>query len=132
MFRYYSAQRPVAPGTFPKDGCISVHNYDERQHVEAIGREAWGYIEYDRQLTGKEVESYELIPHGVKTWYAVMITRWNEGSCMKGEVQARIMDSRVQTEQPEGREATMKTRKVAVVWYDGLETAEAAVKAAVA
>ena len=132
MYRYYSIHRPVAPGTFPKSGCISIHNYDEQQYVEAIGREAWGYVEYDRQLPDTVAESYELSPHGVKTWYAVMVTRWNKDSCMKGEVQARIMDSRVQTEQPDSCEATMKTRKISVVWYDSLETAEAAVKAAIA
>lgn len=58
--RYYSTQRPVAPGTYPRKGAQEVVNFERRVHVKAIGRPAWGYIIYDRELTDKEVEDYEL------------------------------------------------------------------------
>lgn len=61
MNRYYSIHRPVGPGTFPKAGAQEIHNYDDRTYVAEIGREAWGYIEYDRELTEKEMEGYELM-----------------------------------------------------------------------
>lgn len=60
MYRYYSLYRPVAPGTFPKDGVTNIHNYDERLYVAEIDHEAWGYLDYDRELTEKEIRDYEL------------------------------------------------------------------------
>ena len=61
MTRYYSTQRPVAPGTFPKRGAVSIQNFDARVYVDEIGREAWGYVEYERELDPTLAESYELV-----------------------------------------------------------------------
>ena len=47
--RYYSTQRPVAPGTFPKpegNKILDIHNYDRKTYCPEIGGEAWGYIDY--------------------------------------------------------------------------------------
>ncbi|MFQ6829940.1 MAG: hypothetical protein ACLRSY_09750 [Acutalibacter sp.] len=42
--RYYSTQRPIGPGTFPRQGGTEkVVNYDGPTYCEEIGREAWGY-----------------------------------------------------------------------------------------
>lgn len=60
--RYYSTQRPVGPGTYPrKDGRESIHNFDYKTYCEEIGREAWGYIDYPEPLTEKEMSEYELM-----------------------------------------------------------------------
>lgn len=62
MKRYYSTQRPVGPGTFPKpkgNKVLAIWNFDDRTHVPGIGP-AWGYIEYEKPLTTKEEELYEL------------------------------------------------------------------------
>lgn len=51
--RYYSTQRPVGPGTFPKlpeNKVLEVHNFDAKTFCEEIGREAWGYIDLSRLL----------------------------------------------------------------------------------
>ena len=64
MKRYYSTHRPVGPGTYPRAGTHEIHNYDERQYVRDAGREVWGYIEYDRELTPEEARSYELVEGG--------------------------------------------------------------------
>ena len=61
--QYYSIHRPVGPGTFPKDGMIGFINYDRRTFIPEIGREAWATLAFDRELTRKEMESYELVPH---------------------------------------------------------------------
>lgn len=61
--RYYSTQRPVAPGTFPRPSyctVLTIHNYDSKTYVEEIGREAWGYIDYDKALCHYDMVSYEL------------------------------------------------------------------------
>lgn len=60
--RYYSTQRPVAPGTFPNTQQVKdVVNFDRRQFVQEINREAWGYIEYAGPLTEKQAADYELV-----------------------------------------------------------------------
>ena len=58
--KYYSIMRPVSIGTYPKSGAEEIVNYDRCQYVPEIGREAWGYIEYSRTLTEKEMSDYEL------------------------------------------------------------------------
>ena len=57
---YYSTLRPVSIGTYPKEGMVSFHNFDKRTYCPDIEWEAWGYLEYDRELTKKEMESYDL------------------------------------------------------------------------
>ena len=62
---YYSTQRPVDIGTFPKppdNKPVEIHNYDKRQSVENGTMQAWGYLEYAKPLTEKEASDYELKP----------------------------------------------------------------------
>lgn len=66
-YRYYSTQRPVDLGTFPKppdNPVVEVHNYDvdSRVPVENGMIQAWGYVEYRKPLTEKEAGDYELRP----------------------------------------------------------------------
>lgn len=63
--RYYSTQRPVMPGSYPKnkDNQITeIYNYDDKTYIEEIGREAWGYIDYLYPLAEKDISDYELVP----------------------------------------------------------------------
>ena len=65
MYRYYSTQRPVDIGTFPKpvgNAPVEIHNYDKRQPVEGGAMQAWGWLEYAKPLTEKEASDYELRP----------------------------------------------------------------------
>ncbi len=62
--RYYSTQRPVAPGTFPKpvgNKVLEIVNFDELKYCPESGRDCWGYIEYEKPLTEKEAVDYELV-----------------------------------------------------------------------
>lgn len=66
-YRYYSTQRPVDIGTFPKppdNPVVEIHNYDadSRIPVENGMIQAWGYVEYQKPLTEKEAGDYELRP----------------------------------------------------------------------
>ena len=47
-YRYYSILRPIGIGTFPRNGMVDFANFDDRVMVVAIGRPAWGYLDYDR------------------------------------------------------------------------------------
>ena len=63
--RYYSPLRPLSLGTFLKpqgNEILHIENFEERQNVPEIARQAWGYIEYKEALTEIEAAAYELIP----------------------------------------------------------------------
>jgi hypothetical protein len=65
MKRYYSLLRPVSIGTYPKPGdnkVLEIKNFDNRTYCEDIGREAWGYIDYEKVLTPKDANIYDLMP----------------------------------------------------------------------
>ena len=67
VYRYYSTQRPVDIGTYPKppdNQPLSIVNYDDdRRRPVADGRlMAWGELTYAKPLTEKQMEDYELKP----------------------------------------------------------------------
>lgn len=61
-YKYYSTQRPVDIGTFPKteNGPLRFVNFDSREAVEQGRFMAWGYLVYDDPLTEKQIADYEL------------------------------------------------------------------------
>ena len=66
-YKYYSTQRPVDIGTYPKDFAnkpIEIKNFDERIYVELENDSfrAWGYLIYNQPLTQKQIDDYELKP----------------------------------------------------------------------
>lgn len=61
LYRYYSTQRPVAPGTFPGKP-KNIENFDSRESVCNGQMQAWGYLEYEKPLTEKQMNDYELKP----------------------------------------------------------------------
>lgn len=124
--RYYSTQRPVTPGSFPRAGeQESVRNFENRTYCEEIGREAWGYVEYKGTLTDEEVKRYELTPAGRKLWYEVTVAVYQNG-------QTRAILSRTveASEKPACRSKITKTGEVRTNWYDIRAEADEAVRKA--
>lgn len=65
LYKYYSTQRPVDIGTFPKpphNAPDEIENYDQRVPVEGGTFLAWGHLTYTRPLTDKQIADYELRP----------------------------------------------------------------------
>lgn len=62
LFKYYSTQRPVDIGTFPKTegGPVKIGSFDRRSFVEDGSFQAWGYLLYTAPLTERQAQSYEL------------------------------------------------------------------------
>jgi len=68
MYRYYSTQRPVAPGTFL--GTPAAHgnygangvDFDRLGHV-------WGWLDYAEELAPEQASAYELKPAGATPRY---------------------------------------------------------------
>lgn len=78
--RYYSTQRPVMPGGFPKKAAVEkIKNFDTKTFCEEIGREAWGFIEYREPLTKEEADAYELTLGGMKTFWCVTTAIYDSG-----------------------------------------------------
>ena len=61
VYRYYTPYRTPMPGAVPRDGLDRVWCYDTRQNV-GNGISAYGYAEYIRPMTDKEISDYELAP----------------------------------------------------------------------
>ena len=65
VYRYYSTQRPVDIGTYPKEPdnpMVGFLNYDERTSVEHGAYRAWGELFYRAPLTADQMYEYELRP----------------------------------------------------------------------
>lgn len=62
VYRYYSTERPVAPGTFPKKGNFNIADYPQKVYINEIGSKAWGHIDYDEPLSDEDIRDYELAP----------------------------------------------------------------------
>lgn len=57
--KYYLTLRPVSIGTQPTNGMMDFINYDKR--TEANGHMVWAEIYYNRELTVKELQEYDMI-----------------------------------------------------------------------
>ena len=65
LYRYYSTQRPVDLGTYPKEPdnpLVGFLNYDDRISVEHGAYRAWEEVTYRAPLTTDQLIQYELQP----------------------------------------------------------------------
>ena len=65
IYRYYSTQRPIDIGTFPKPSGnqpTEIQNFDVRTPVEDGAFMAWGILAYAKPLTADELARFELRP----------------------------------------------------------------------
>lgn len=116
--RYYSTQRPIAPGSVPGDGLTDIHNFDDKTYCPAIEREAWGWAEYDHALTAAEVERYELVQDGMRIWWSIITT------IKDGKVSAKLGPVTEALERPENQSLIRTNKKTFLVWQSSRESAE--------
>lgn len=63
MTKYYSTQRPIEPGTYPKpqnNKVIEIKNFDKKEKIEKEDINAYGYIKYEKPLMPAAAKAYEL------------------------------------------------------------------------
>lgn len=63
MTTYYSTQRPIGPGTYPKpqnNKVIEIKNFDKKEKIEKEDINAYGYIKYEKPLMPAAAKTYEL------------------------------------------------------------------------
>lgn len=124
--RYYSTQRPLTPGAYPKSlAPTKIVNFDEKTYCEDIGREAWGYIEFLACISEEETKAWEFTMAGMKTWYCVTSSFYNNG-----KVTSRITDTKESVDKPESNYKELKRCDVYTDWYATKEEADAAVQEA--
>lgn len=58
-YTYHSTQRPIGPGTCPRD-FEEFQNFEFRRVVD--GLRSWGTVTYNRELTPEELYQYDLVP----------------------------------------------------------------------
>ncbi len=83
--RYYSTQRPVMPGSYPKpegNAVLETVSFDDKTYCEKLGREAWGYVEYERPLSEEEAQGWELIPDW-HLWFPVTVSSRKHGGGLR-------------------------------------------------
>lgn len=124
-YRYYSTQRPLTPGSCPRAGVQEVVNYDEKKFCEEIGMDAWGFVEYTRELTKQEADDYELTPAGLKKFWCVT-TAFHDN----GKVVSAITDVCEAAVNPENVCKETKTKDIYLDWFDTEEEAKEKVKEA--
>lgn len=117
--KYYSTLRPITPGACPNKDGMQVVNFEDRQYIEAIDREAWGYVEYTGDIPQEEAAAYELVPEGSKVWYCVMSKIDDQGRCTLAKITATMEAAK----QPE---STCRETRHADIWSDWFPTPEAA------
>lgn len=62
MPKYYCVMRPPMIGGIPNyQFLVDASAFDERRYVPEIDRMAWGWVEYEEELTPEEIADYELI-----------------------------------------------------------------------
>ena len=59
FYRYYCLERPPMPGGIPR-GVVHIETFDDKTLVDSINREAWGWVEYECELTEYEIDEFEL------------------------------------------------------------------------
>lgn len=118
--RYYSTQRPVMLGGFPrKADVVEIKNFDVKTFCEEIGKEAWGYIEYQAELTKEEANAYELTLGGMKTYYCVTSSVDD-----KGKVRAAIINVIDAVCKPENSFKSLKHKDIYIDWFESWEEVE--------
>lgn len=70
MYRCYTTERPLTPGSVPRQReAVNVVNYNKKKPVIVYSRkenfkkslEIYGYVDYEEALTKEEIEDYELV-----------------------------------------------------------------------
>lgn len=118
--RYYSTQRPVMPGGFPKKAAVEkIENFDTKTFCEEIGREAWGFIEYRDPLTKEEADAYELTLGGMKIYWCVTTSVDNRGT-----VRAAITSFMEAVCKPESSFTSTSRKDIYNDWFDDHEEAK--------
>lgn len=119
MYRYYSTQRPVMLGGYPKRETVEgIHNFDNKTFCDEIGCEAWGYIDYREPLTKEQADAYELTMGGMKTYWCVTTSFDDDG-----RVVSAITSTATAVQKPENTSTSTSRKDIYNDWFESIEEA---------
>jgi len=107
-------------GSYPKNGAQEICNFETKIFCEEIGLEAWGYIDYDHELTEQEATDYELTPTGIQ-WHSVTVASKKHGGGLKAIVDNDTVRS---AERPQDKRYSTIEREFKTRYFKSLEEAE--------
>jgi hypothetical protein len=123
--RYYSTERPLTPGAYPEmsQKPLNIVNFDDKCYCEEVGREAWGYIEYENPLASTVSQHYNLVQEGVFTWYSVTATYFEDGKLRT----IGYSGTEESSEKPKEHDVKIgkSGRRITVKWFRPYSEAEA-------
>lgn len=124
--KYYSAERPIAPGSIPvHDGnkILNIKNYDNKRLILGSGLPIafWGVVEYEHPLSEKECEDYELIPDGSQKWYCLQ-TLECQGVLVKMLLRPSL--DKIAVSRPEAEIKKIGDREMKKIWLTQEEAEE--------
>lgn len=76
--RAYAIHRPIGPFTWPsehRDKVVDIVNYDTLTFVPEIGRNAFGYIDFNDDVPMEDLDRYELVTDPKQDERLVMVGR---------------------------------------------------------
>lgn len=124
--RYYSTQRPIVPGAYPPGYPVDgVKNFKGKIYCEEIGRDAWGYIDFNGNIREMDATRYELIKAGTKRFWSVTSSVDD-----RGRIIAHITAAVEAESKPEDICRHTARKDIYVDWFDSQEAAEAFIKEA--
>lgn len=113
--KYFSPKRPLTPGTYPRRpdlNVLGITNFDEPLPIKGCDVPVWGWIEYDKHLTEKEIDQYELIPR-----FRSKITESRENAWRNYRKKTKQINIEFNMEKPEERAAYERVKKLGPKTY---------------
>lgn len=107
------------PGCCPRAGVYEVKNFETKMFCDEVGCEAWGYVDYMRELSPEEAADYELLSAGLKTFWCVTTAITDDG-----RVSCAITDTVRAAVKPKNSFRETKRKDIWVDWFDSKEDAE--------
>lgn len=86
---------------------------------DEVGCEAWGYVDYMRELSPEEAADYELLSAGLKTFWCVTTAITDDG-----RVSCAITDTVRAAVKPKNSFRETKRKDIWVDWFDSKDEAE--------
>ena len=96
-----------------------IRNFDHNEFGAEIGDEAWGLIEYSEPLTQEQADAYELTPAGMKTFWCVTTSVYDNG-----KVRAAITNCIQAVKKPERESKELRNKDVYHDWFGSKEEAD--------
>lgn len=119
LYKYYSTQRPVMPGGFPKEeAATKVENFGTKTFCKEIGKEAWGFIEYREPLKKEDADAYELTQGGMRTFWCVTTSVDDRGT-----VRAAVTSFVEAVSKPENSSRSTSRKDIYHDWFESREEA---------